>query len=170
MPTLYLAPKKDSYYFAGTEAELIQLCIIEPRQLNNTAITVTKFDNVLKGEENLITFQGLDALIGYAIFNASQGRLLVGLSAEKIVELPHIPDVVKIPVLKRYEDISTLMHEQEMSLLGVVEKLQLNLPYVFDYFNICYLLGYLKEVKPVDDESNRAKTKSHSFFTAFFKK
>jgi hypothetical protein len=169
-PTLYLAPKKDSYYFSGTEEELIQLCLVDPQKFSCTMVTTAKFDSILKKEENLITFEGLDALIGYAVFNASQGRLLANLSAEKVVKLVQIPDAVKVPVLNRYEEISTLMHEEEMSLISVVEKLQVNLPYVFDYFNICYSLGYLKEVKAVVSENSTSNAKQKPFFVTFFKK
>jgi hypothetical protein len=169
-PTLYLAPKKDSYYFSGTEKELIQLCLVDPQKFSCTMVTTAKFDSILKKEENLITFEGLDALIGYAVFNASQGRLLANLSAEKVVKLVQIPDSVKVPVLNRYEEISTLMHEEEMSLISVVEKLQVNLPYVFDYFNICYSLGYLKEVKAVVSENSTSNAKQKPFFVTFFKK
>jgi hypothetical protein len=169
-PTLYLAPKKDSYYFSGTEKELIQLCLVDPQKFSCTMVTTAKFDSILKKEENLITFEGLDALIGYAVFNASQGRLLANLSAEKVVKLVQIPDSVKVPVLNRYEEISTLMHEEEMSLISVVEKLQVNLPYVFDYFNICYSLGYLKEVKAVVSENSTSHAKQKPFFVTFFKK
>ena len=170
LPSLYLDPKKDSYYFSGTEEALVQLCVIDPQQLNYTGVTEAKFEAVLKGEEDLITFEGFDALIGYAIFNASQGRLLTGLSAERMVKLVQTPDSVKIPVLKRYEEISTLLYDQEMSVLGVVEKLQINLPYVFDYFNICYLLGYLREIEEVEYEEDELSIKPRSMFTTFFKK
>lgn len=171
LPTLYLSPKKDSYYFAGTEDELMQLCVVDPRQFNDTVMTTTKFDHALKNEEDLMTFEGFDALIGYAVLNASQGRLLAKLSAEKPVKLVQYPDIIKVPVLKRYEEISALMHDQEeISLLGVVEKLQVNLPYVFDYFNICYLLGYLEVIKRVENEMDASSDKSRSFFTTFFKK
>ena len=167
-PTLYISPKKNSYYFSGTEVELIQLCTTAQQKLQNETLPSAKLNKIIKSKNDLKAHRGLDALIGYAIFYASQGRLLEGHSAEQAIKLLKKPDVNKIPILREYQAVSESLQKQNRSLLSLVEQLQVKIPYIFDYYNICYLLGFL-ECTSIEPKNNHPK-KPSSFFNSFFKK
>lgn len=177
LPPLYISAQSNGCFFSGTEAELIQFCIASPRKLSNKSISDTKFSKLLKNGSNQIADQSLDALIGYAIILASQGRLLEGQSAKQIVILEQLPKNNKVPVLNEFESIATFMIQQENSLLNVEKKLQVPLPDIFNFYNICYFFECIKVIsmdkKPippkdeVSDENINDKTLG-SFLSSLF--
>ncbi len=179
MPTLYISSENNSFYFAGSKADLVQFCTASPRVLNNKNISETKFNKLLQNEAIAVSAQNLDALLGYSIIIASQGRLIDGLLAEQTVKLKQLPNNDQIPILACYQTISELMYQQENNLFDVAEKLQIPLSEVFNCFNICYFFENIQvitpEKKPVIPETEKnsdnknAKTLGH-FLTSFFNK
>ena len=179
LPPLYISTQKDCCFFSGTEAELIQFCIASPRKLSNKTISEAKFNKLLKNETNPMVAHSLDAMIGYAIVLASQGRLLEGQLAEQVVKLEQQPKNDEIPVLNEFDSISALMIKQENNLFDVAEQLQVPLSDVFNFYNVCYFFEYIKVISiekktipsktKISDENKNAKTLGH-FLTSFFGK
>jgi len=144
LPMLYLSPEESCYYFSGTEEELLQYCLVMPKNLNIKVLSRAKFNKAIKSESSELVQKDFDSLISYAVIHVSQGQLLDGQSASQGVVLRSMPDVEGNSILNRYKAIAEYMSQQEGSLFDVAEKLQVSLADVFDFYNVCYLLGYIK--------------------------
>lgn len=147
LPTLYISPTENSYYFSGSASDLLSYCTTAPQYLKETITTKVKLSKMLKSEQ-LAEAQSLDALIAFAVIEASQGRLLEGHSAEHPIKLTRLPDTSKIPLLATYKNIAEFIHNQSCNLFQVAEALQTPLSSIFEFYNACYLLGYLTTVNP----------------------
>ncbi|NOR80422.1 MAG: hypothetical protein GQ529_06255 [Methyloprofundus sp.] len=146
LPVLYLAPEEGCYYFSGTEEELLQYCLVVPGRLNVKILSRAKFNKALKSESSELQQKDFRSLICYAIIHVSQGQLLDEHSAKQILVLRSLPDVEGNSILSRYKAIAEHMYQQEGSLFDVAETLQVSLADVFDFYNVCYLLGYIKMI------------------------
>lgn len=141
LPALYLAPTDDCYYFAGTEAELAAYCTAAPQYLEETVATKQKLAKMLKSA-GPIDQQALDGLIVRAVIVASQGRLLEGHSPEQAISLSQVPDTDKLPLLAPYQKIAEFMRQQPCNLFQAAESLQIPLSAIFEFYNVCFLMGY----------------------------
>ncbi|NOQ14032.1 MAG: hypothetical protein GQ583_06065, partial [Methyloprofundus sp.] len=171
LPALYLAPEDSCYYFSGTEEELLQYCLVMPKNLNVKVLPRAKFNKALKSESSELQQKDFKSLISYAVIHVSQGQLLDGHSAKQGLVLSSMPDVEKNSILSRYKGIAEHMYQQEGSLFDVAETLQVSLADVFDFYNLCYLLGYVKmtTTDAKDLETDNTKTLGR-FLKSFFTK
>lgn len=172
LPPLYLSPIDGNYFFAGKNSELKQLCSAAPRLLRHKIISKSKFEKLLGQNPPPEKAKSFPTLICYAILIASQGRLLDGHSANQPIKLSKIPDTDQFPLLKKYQSVAELMAQQESSLFTISEQLQQPLTHIFNYYNVCYLLGYISqkmEKSKTTKETKNSHTLGH-FLSSFFKK
>lgn len=176
LPPLYLSPKENTYYFSGTESELLYFHTASPKLFRIQSSVKLELK---KAEKNiaLLTKKPLSVLKANSILYASQGRLLEEHSPEWEVKLIRLPNYEEMPVLEKYKDIADYMSEQETNLYSVAEALNMPLADVFDFYNVCYLFGHIKahrkesgarDAKNVIEVKND-KTLGH-FLKFFFKK
>lgn len=142
LPNLYLWPSENRYYFAGSATELQAYCTAMPQHLEESIITKQKLAKMLKSGQ-LVNPQPLDALVVYAIIEVSQGRLLEGHSAEQAFTLTQMPDFGQMPMLAEYKRLGDYLYKQTSNLFQAAETLNKPLSAVFDFYNVCYLLGYV---------------------------
>ena len=171
LPDLYLSPEEGHYYFSGTDRELLQYCFAEPQSLVINILSRAKFNKALKAVMDKPEPQGLKSLVNYAIVKASNGQLLDGHTASQQLILRNMPDVEEGSVLSSYTEIADYMYQQEVNLFDVAEKLQVSISDVFDFYNVCYLLGYVKLITASgkDEKSANSKTLGR-FLKSFFTK
>lgn len=173
LPVLYVDPKTDSYFFTGTDEELVMYCTASVKSISNKTISKTKFEKIVNKELNALVPKDFDVLITLSILLASQGRLLEGQSAETFFRLHQYPDLKKLYLLEKYKSIADAMYQDESDLFTLSEKLQVPLSDVFDFFNVCYLfdlisVGNQKASNSGKQQENKGAL-SH-FLKSFFKK
>lgn len=174
-PPIYLAPEDNVYYFAGSNEEMLSYCTTAQRIIKSKSISKTKLSNLIDAELKT-SARSLTVLSIYALIQASQGRLLEGHNAERPVRLTAMPDVKEIPLLGLYNDIAAFMSNRESDLFDVSEALQIPLAKVFEFYNACFILGYI-DLPTIETESEAVGAKSvevqnkkslKRFFSAFF--
>lgn len=167
-PALYLAPTDNSYYFAGSEAELHRYCTAPRQELTETQITKAKFKKIIA--TNPMPAQGYESLLVYAILKASAGRLLAGHQAELSYKLKHLPDTDKEPLLAPYQHLAQALYKQPTSLYDLAEQLPTPMAKVFDFYNVCQVLGYLELTTAANPVSEPKQSVLGHFLKAFFSK
>jgi len=167
LPTLYLSPTENSYYFSGSASDLLAYCTATPQYLEEVIVTKTKLAKMLKSSRPDV--RALDAFIVYAVIEVSQGRLLESHSAEQPVTLMQMPDTDKIPMLADYKNIAEFMHNKPVSLFQVAEALQIRLPFIFEFYNVCFLLGYFTLANPTKVETATLEQKKPGPLSHFLK-
>ncbi|MCK5354219.1 MAG: hypothetical protein KAJ63_03810, partial [Methyloprofundus sp.] len=171
LPALCLAPEENCYYFAGTNAELLQYYLVEPQKLEIKVLSRAKFNKALKSEIGQVERHDFKALIASAVIDASQGQLLDGHSVKQKIMLRNMPDVADGSILSQYKDIAEYMHQQPVNLFDVAERLQVPMSDIFDFYNVCYLLGYVKVTAADSKESEGENSKTLGrFLKSFFTK
>lgn len=177
LPPLYIEPEINAYYFAGTSEEMLAYCTVQRRLLKSKIISKSKLFKLMGVEINP-SARSLTELTIYAVIQASQGRLLDGHSAERPITLVASPNAKEIPLLGQYREIAEFMRNWEGDLYGVSEALQIPLAKVFEFYNACFVLGYITlpahttdseavSVKTVEVKSKRGLGR---FFSTFFQK
>ncbi|MDD5275724.1 MAG: hypothetical protein PHR16_06550 [Methylovulum sp.] len=166
--SLYLSPSENSYYFTGSAADLLAYCTASPQYLEETVVTKQRLAKILKSGKEL-NAQPLDELLVYAIIEVSQGRLLEGHFPEQAFKLTQLPDVNKTPTLVNYKKIAEFMHKQPGNLFEVAEALQIPLSTIFEFYNACYLLGYLTVETATKIESAPIEPKKTGKLSNFLK-
>jgi len=171
LPDLYLSPEEGHYYFSGTDGELLQYCFAEPQSLIFNILSRAKFNKALKAVMDKPEPQDLKYLVSYAIVKASNGQLLDGHTASQQLILRNMPDVEGNSVLSDYTGVAEYMYQQEVNLFDVAEKLKVSISDVFDIYNVCYLLGYVKltTASGKDEKSANSQTLGR-FLKSFFTK
>lgn len=175
LPPIYIEPEINAYYFAGTSEEMFAYCTIQRRLLKSKIISKSKLSKLMGVEINSSS-RSLTELTIYAVIQASQGRLLDGHSAERPVTLAALPNANEIPLLGQYSEIAKFMRNWEGDLYGVSEALQIPLAKVFEFYNACFVLGYITlPVNATDSEAISVKTAEVQskrglgrFFSTFF--
>lgn len=164
---LYLSPTENCYYFAGSETELLQYCTVAPEYLSETVVTKAKLNKTIIN--NKLTAQPLDDLLIYAVLKAASGYLLEGHNPEQKVKLKRLPDSKKKPLLANYQNIAEKLQKQPDNLFNVAEALQVPISQVFDFYNICSVMGYLNTEELTKSNEQKSGTLSH-FLKSFFSK
>ena len=171
LPLLYILPDNNQYYFQGTDNQLLQFMVAEPKQLKIRTIKKVPLEKLLAKADDLHSW-ALDALFVRAVLLVSQGRLLKGHRADRKVELKTWQDNVDISQLDEYAELATFMQKKPHDLYTVAESLQIPLAIVFDFYNICYLLGCIR-ILPEEVGQERLPVKSKKtlgyFLRSFFK-
>ncbi|BCG63082.1 MAG: hypothetical protein methR_P0773 [Methyloprofundus sp.] len=174
LPLLYVVPDNKQFYFAGTDNQLMQFIVADPKQLKARTVKKLQLEKLLARLVNLHP-QALDALFIRAVLDVSQGRLLKGHVATRKVELKANLAEIKIEKMTEYGDIAEFMQQQASDLFAAAESLQVPLATIFDFYNICFLLGYIhmlpEEVQQKVMPSNKKSKKTlGQFLKSFFKK
>ncbi|NOS89227.1 MAG: hypothetical protein HOP34_11950 [Methylococcaceae bacterium] len=140
-PALYVSAADNSYYFDGSQAELLGYMLAQPQDWTETIITKAKFNKIVKNQQ--LSAHPLDALLVEAILKAAGGRLLEGHQPEQKIQIKPLPP---LPGLEPYQTIAHLLAQHPMSLYEAAETLHLPLAHVFDFYNVCTLLGHIDTV------------------------
>ncbi len=142
--------------FSGTEEELLQYCLARRLEVCSRY----RFDKGLRGESSEFVAKELKSLIIYAIIQVSQGQLLEGLSGKQAFILNTMPDIEADSILNRYQGVAALMYQQEGNLIDIADKVKIPLSDVCDFYNVCYLLGYIEVIgaKPKILETSNSNT------------
>jgi len=159
LPSLYLSPTDNFYYFKGSAGELSDYIFALPQYLKEAVVTKQKLQTLLKKEE-LSHSQPLDALIVHAILEVSQGRLLEGHSAEQTIKLTARPNLDKFPMLAPYSQIAEFAFQHPSSLFQCAEELKTPLSLLYDFYNACHLLGYIATETPVAKKTAPSATEA----------
>lgn len=120
--------------------------------------------------------QPLDNLIAYSIIEASQGRLLGSHSPDQSVIMIEMPSAGIINLLTNFKDIAQFMYKQPRTLFQVAEELRIPLSTIFEFYNVCYLLGYLifespsPKTEPTMVVEEKKSGKLGHFLKTFFNK
>ncbi|NOQ15591.1 MAG: hypothetical protein GQ581_00875 [Methyloprofundus sp.] len=173
LPLLYVVPDNKQFYFAGTDNQLMQFIVADPKQLKARTVKKLQLEKLLSRLVNLHP-QALDVLFVRAVLDVSQGRLLKGHEATRKVELKADLAKIKIEIMTEYVDIAEFMQQQSRDLFAVAESLQVPLATIFDFYNTCFLLGYIR-VLPEETQqkvlpSNKSKKPLGQFLKSLFKK
>lgn len=164
LPTLYLSPKENAYYFSGTGTELLLFITSAPKQL--VIRSPAKLD---PKKAPLSDKHDLAQLKAQAIIYAAQGRILEGHSPEAEVKLEQLPNYADIPVLEKYKPIADYMLARRNNLYAIAEELHRPLSEVFDFYNVAYLFGYLKVNQQAASKKSPSETKNSKTFGYFLR-
>ncbi|NOQ64311.1 MAG: hypothetical protein GQ582_07350 [Methyloprofundus sp.] len=169
LPSLYLAPEEGLYHFFGSEDELLMYCLAAPKKLSVKSLSRAKFNKQVsaQGKEWHKSFV---SLLSYAITQLSQGELLSGQNTQQTFILQKTAELNEACFLSKYHRISQFMCEQETNLLDTADQLKLPLADIFDFYNVCFLLGYINViVDDVEKPDKNSKTLGR-YLKSFFKK
>jgi len=175
LPDLYLAPSDNACYFQGSDGELVEYFSARPQYLKETVVSKQKLQTVLTREQ-IVHKQPLDALIANAVLYVSEGRLPDGHSAEQTVKLAAMPDFARLPMLSPYRRIAEFAFQKPGSLFQYAEALKTPLSSIYDFYTVCFLLGYFEatsasQQKPEAATAEAKKTaKLSEFLKDFFNK
>ncbi|MCX7096686.1 MAG: hypothetical protein NTV43_02140 [Methylococcales bacterium] len=168
---LYISPLENCYYFDGPEVDLLRYCTLPPQAMTATIITKARLNKAIKNHK--LEELSFDNLLVYAILKAAGGRLLEGHQSDRKVKLKQLPDSTKIPLVAKYRNIAQLLYKQPESLFDVAEVLQVPVSHVFDFYNICSVMGYLETTtpgKPAHSAEEQKPSALSHFLKAFFGK
>ena len=171
LPALYLMPDSNQYYFSGTEQQLIQFYIADPKQLKEKVVKKIQLGKALEKEAG-VWVQALDHLLVQAVLCVSQGRLLKGHVAEQKITVVEWPEHSSIAELVEYSDIAEFLRQRPNDLITVAEALRIPQAQVFDFYNVAYLLNYLRVLEEPDELAVQSSPKNTlgNFFNSFFKR
>lgn len=162
-PALYVSAADNSYYFDGSQAELLGYMLAQPQDWTETPITKAKFNKIIKNQQ--LIAHPLDALLVAAILKAAGGRLLEGHQPEQKIQIKPLPP---LPGLEPYQAIAQLLAQHPMSLYETAETLHLPIAHVFDFYNVCALLGHIDTVTSPAPTTEKTSVLGH-FLKALFR-
>ncbi len=162
LPLLYILPSHNQFYFAGTDNQLLQFVVADPKKLKVRTVKKIQLEKLL-ARVTILQPQALDALLVRAVLFVSQGRLLKGHKAERQVELTAWQGDINVAQLEKYTDIAQVMLHQPKNLYVVAELAQVSLTTLFDFYNICYLLGCIRILPATVNQVVRPKKSKKTF-------
>lgn len=160
-PDIYIVPKEQLYYCADPSIDALQgLCLAAPFDVRVELVPDWQPNKPkdLKAGRMLISYKKmaeqptliakpLAALLWYAAYVASNGRLLQGQSAQTPVRLRSSPNFSYCFHNGHDIVLAAFMLEHSAELTAVAEKTGVPLPQVYDFFNASVVLG-LVEAEP----------------------
>ena len=165
---LYVSPTENTYYFAGSDADLLRYCTLPTQYLTETQVTKARLN---KSVINLkLIAQPLDNLLVFAVLKAAAGRLLEGHQPDREVILKQMPDTNKLSLLADYQRIAERLHKHPDTLFNLAENLQVPAAQVFDFYNVCSVMGYIDAVVSAKSAAEQKSGVLTHFLKSFFGK